>query len=135
MDSFKLALDVVRKLCEQDVLNNTKLNEGYIFTLKAINTKQVYIKYIHILVTSYPSVFYSISNESNWVDTNVNEFINTSNHQECWKYSGFIEIENLTGFDKCEFYTGNFGFKLYEKVKITKTRKNTYFYNLEKIER
>ena len=89
--------------------------------------------FIHFDFVIIKQVRCTISEASNWRNVSVTEFTNTSNHDECWASSGFTLLEEqweALEIDFVSFYTGTFGFKLYEHIKITKEVGKTNFYNL-----
>lgn len=128
-----LVIKVIILLSRQQVINTLPRDEGYVYTLRLRNNKTGKVHYAHVLVVSYTSVYIAISEASNWRNVSVTEFTNTSNHDECWASSGFTLLEKqweALGIDFVSFYTGTFGFKLYEHIKITREVGKTNFYNL-----
>ena len=135
MSLLDLAIRTIVQIAEQQIIHKMVNDTGYVFTLKMSGDKGI-IYYTHVIITAYPSVFLLTSNESNWKNINHTEWnkaINTSNHEECWKYSGFVHLEQIwedVQFNRLEFRTGNFGIRLYEEVRISKEANGNYLYKL-----
>ena len=135
MNLLDLSIRTIIQITEQQIIHKMAEDTGYVFTLKMSGDKGI-IYYTHIIITAYPSVFLLTSGESNWKNINCTDWskaTNTSNHEECWKYSGFNELEELwedMQFNRLEFHTGNFGIRLYEEVRITKQANGNYLYKL-----
>ena len=139
MSILNLAIRTIVQLAQQQIIYKKAKGTGYIFTLKMVNNKGI-VYYAHIIISESPSVFILINAESNWRNINYSEWKtakNTSNHDECWKSSGFAYLEDIwdsMNFNRLEFHTGNFGFKLYEEVKIIKENDGNYLYKLTKVD-
>lgn len=135
MNLLDLAIRTIVQITEQQIIHKMLNDTGYIFTLKMSGDKGI-IYYTHVIITAHPSVFLLTSSESNWKNINYTEWnkaVNTSNHEECWKYSGFTTLEQLwedMQFNQLKFYTGNFGIRLYEEVRISKEANGNYLYKL-----
>ena len=136
MNLLTLAIQTIVMLSQQQILHKMDKDTGYIFTLKMVNKDNNKLYYAHIIITERPFVFILVSQEPNWREIDSNEWshaVNTSNHDECWKSSGFSYLENIWDrmeFNRLEFHTGNFGLRLYEEVCVTKEPDGNYLYKL-----
>ena len=127
MNLLDLCISVIVQLSQQQVMHKMYRDNGYIFTIKMNNKDRSVTKFAHIIVVSPPSVYILINDTANWREIPMEEFtenaVNTSNHDECWKSSGFNLLESFwdtSDFTEAQFWTGNFGFRLYEAVYIGK---------------
>ena len=139
MNLLNLALQTIVQLVQQQLLNQTDKDTGYIFTLKMTNDQTI-PHYAHIIVTGYPSVFILVNTKANWRELEISDWshaANTSNHDECWKSSGFVMLKDFWDkmkFNGLEFHTGNFGFKMYEEVRIITTSNGLHTYGIMNIQ-
>ena len=141
MSLLALCISVIVQLSQQQVMHKMYRDNGYIFTIKMNNKDRSVMKFAHIIVVSPPSVYILINDTANWREIPIEEFtenaINTSNHDECWKSSGFTLLESFwdkSDFTEAQFWTGNFGFKLYESVYIGKESNGYNQYKLTSVQ-
>ena len=137
MNLLDLCIHTIVQLSQQQIIHKMYRDIGYIFTIKMSNKDRSVTKFAHIIVVSPPSVYILINDTANWREIPMEEFtenaVNTSNHDECWKSSGFTILESLWGasdFTEARFSTGNFGFNLYESVYISKESNGSNQYKL-----
>ena len=141
MNLLDLCISVIVQLSQQQIINKMYRDNGYIFTIKMNNKDRSVMKFAHIIVVSSPSVYILVNDIANWREIPIEEFtenaVNTSNHDECWKSSGFTLLESLwdtSDFAEAQFWTGNFGFKLYEAVYISKESNGSNQYKLTSVQ-
>ena len=139
MNLLDLCIRTIVQLSQQQIIHKMYRDTGYIFTIKMTNDQTI-PHYTHIIVTGYPSVFILVNTKANWRELEISDWshaANTSNHNECWKSSGFVILEDFWDkmkFNSLEFHTGNFGFKMYEEVRITKTPNGLHTYGIMNIQ-
>ena len=141
MNLLDLCISVIVQLSQQQVMHKMYRDNGYIFTIKMNNKDRSVMKFAHIIVVSPPSVYILINDTANWREIPMEEFtenaVNTSNHDECWKSSGFTLLESFwdkSDFTEAQFWTGNFGFKLHESVYIGKESNGYNQYKLTSVQ-
>ena len=141
MNLLDLCISVIVQLSQQQIIHKMYRDNGYIFTIKMNNKDRSVIKFAHIIVVSSPSIYILVNDIANWREIPMEEFaenaVNTSNHDECWKSSGFTLLESLwdtSDFAEARFWTGNFGFKLYEAVYISKESNGHNQYKLTSVQ-
>ena len=141
MSLLDLCISVIVQLSQQQVMHKMYRDNGYIFTIKMNNEDRSVTKFAHIIVVSPPSVYILVNDTANWREIPMEEFtenaVNTSNHDECWKSSGFTLLESLwdtSDFTEARFWTGNFGFNLYESVYIGKKSNDSNQYKLTSVQ-
>ena len=138
MSLLDLCISVIVKLSQQQIIHKMYQDTGYIFTIKMNNKDRSVRKFAHIIVVSSPSIYILVNDIANWREIPVEEFtenaVNTSNHDECWKSSGFVLLESFREMVEAQFCTGNFGFKLYEEVYITKETNRFNDYKLTSVQ-
>ena len=138
MSLLALCISVIVQLSQQQVIHKMYRDNGYIFTIKMNNKDRSVMKFAHIIVVSPPSVYILINDTANWREIPIEEFtenaVNTSNHDEYWKSSGFVLLESFREMMEARFWTGNFGFKLYEKVYINKEPNKFNDYKLTSVQ-
>ena len=141
MSLLDLCVSVIVQLSQQQVMHKMYRDNGYIFTIKMNNKDRSVMKFAHIIVVSSPSIYILVNDIANWREIPMEEFaenaVNTSNHDECWKSSGFTLLESFwdkSDFTEAQFWTGNFGFKLYETVYIGKESNGYNQYKLTSVQ-
>ena len=138
MSLLDLCVSVIVQLSQQQIMHKMYRDTGYIFTIKMNNKNRSIMKFAHIIVVSSPSIYILVNDIANWREIPVEEFtenaVNTSNHDECWKSSGFVLLESFREMVEAQFWTGNFGFRLYEEVYITKETNRFNQYNLTSVQ-
>ena len=138
MSLLALCISVIVQLSQQQIMHKMYRDNGYIFTIKMNNKDRSVMKFAHIIVVSPPSVYILINDTANWREIPIEEFtenaVNTSNHDECWKSSGFVLLESFREMVEAQFWTGNFGFKLYESVYIGKESNGYNQYKLTSVQ-
>lgn len=138
MSLLNLCIYIIVQLAQQQIINKMYRDNGYIFTIKMNNKDRSVMKFAHIIVVSSPSVYILVNDIANWREIPIEEFtenaVNTSNHDECWKSSGFVLLESFREMVEAQFWTGNFGFKLYEPVYISKESNGYNQYKLTSVQ-
>lgn len=138
MSLLDLCVSVIVQLSQQQVMHKMYRDNGYIFTIKMNNKDRSVIKFAHIIVVSSPSIYILVNDIANWREIPMEEFaenaVNTSNHDECWKSSGFVLLESFREMVEAQFWTGNFGFRLYEPVYISKEPNRFNDYKLTSVQ-
>ena len=137
MNLLDLCIRTIVQLSQQQIIHKMYRDTGYIFTIKMSNKDRSIVKFAHIIVVSPPSDYILVNDTANWRDIPTEEStenaVNTANHDECWKSSGFTILESLwdtSDFTEAQFWTGNFGFNLYEAVYISKESNGPNQYKL-----